>query len=183
LVCMNLPPHLRYKAENIYLVGILPGPREPSLEELNHFTKPLVDDLLRLWEPGLVFSALPHFLRGCVVRCALIALIADLMAIRKMAGMTTISSIEHFCSFCRQSKTDIGNFDVATWARWTSDDFRKAAEAWKNATSESERKKLYKASGVYYSELLRLPYWEPIQFALLDAMHNLFLGDLKTHCR
>ncbi|KAG2049759.1 hypothetical protein BDR06DRAFT_848291, partial [Suillus hirtellus] len=34
---LNLPPSLWYKAENMYLVGIIPGPREPSLDEINHF--------------------------------------------------------------------------------------------------------------------------------------------------
>ncbi|KIJ60422.1 hypothetical protein HYDPIDRAFT_76381, partial [Hydnomerulius pinastri MD-312] len=36
MALLNLPPSLRYKAENRYLVGIIPGPREPSLEEINH---------------------------------------------------------------------------------------------------------------------------------------------------
>ena len=25
------------KTENVYLVGVIPGPKEPSLEEINHF--------------------------------------------------------------------------------------------------------------------------------------------------
>lgn len=49
LACLNLPVHLRYKPENIYLAGIIPGPREPHLYETNHFLELLVDDLLPLW--------------------------------------------------------------------------------------------------------------------------------------
>lgn len=37
MICLNLPPELRFKLENIYLVGIIPGPKEPSLDEINHF--------------------------------------------------------------------------------------------------------------------------------------------------
>jgi hypothetical protein len=36
LVCLNLPPSIRYKVENICLVGIIPGPREPSQHQINH---------------------------------------------------------------------------------------------------------------------------------------------------
>ncbi|TFK89655.1 hypothetical protein K466DRAFT_472712, partial [Polyporus arcularius HHB13444] len=36
LICMNLPPHLRYRPENIYLAGIIPGPSEPKLHQINH---------------------------------------------------------------------------------------------------------------------------------------------------
>ncbi|KIO04370.1 hypothetical protein M404DRAFT_78088, partial [Pisolithus tinctorius Marx 270] len=31
-------------------------------------------------------------------------------------------------------------------------------------------------------ELLCLPYWDPICFMVVKAMHNFFLGDLQHHC-
>ncbi|KIK22681.1 hypothetical protein PISMIDRAFT_11400 [Pisolithus microcarpus 441] len=34
-----------------------------------------------------------------------------------------------------------------------------------------------------WSELLRLPYWDPTRFVVVEAMHNFFLGDLQHHCR
>ncbi|KAA1479469.1 hypothetical protein DENSPDRAFT_759150, partial [Dentipellis sp. KUC8613] len=37
MVCLNLPPHLRYLPENMYLVGVIPGPTKPSGPEINHF--------------------------------------------------------------------------------------------------------------------------------------------------
>ncbi|KAJ3506648.1 hypothetical protein NLJ89_g6754 [Agrocybe chaxingu] len=40
MICLNLPPSLRYKPENVYLVGVIPGPREPSGHEINHLLKP-----------------------------------------------------------------------------------------------------------------------------------------------
>ncbi|TDL13162.1 hypothetical protein BD410DRAFT_735657, partial [Rickenella mellea] len=39
------------------------------------------------------------------------------------------------------------------------------------------------AHGLRWSELLRLPYWDPIKFTVVDTMHALFLGNLKRHCR
>ena len=42
LVCLNLPPDMRYKPENMFLFGIIPGPSEPLLTSLNHYLCPLV---------------------------------------------------------------------------------------------------------------------------------------------
>lgn len=38
LTVMNLPRHLRYKRQNIILVGIIPGPHEPSHEKCVSYT-------------------------------------------------------------------------------------------------------------------------------------------------
>ncbi|KDR82484.1 hypothetical protein GALMADRAFT_30935, partial [Galerina marginata CBS 339.88] len=46
LACLNLPPEERYKPENIFLAGIIPGPKEPPLNALNHYLSLLVNDLL-----------------------------------------------------------------------------------------------------------------------------------------
>ncbi|KAI9068234.1 hypothetical protein FKP32DRAFT_1562149, partial [Trametes sanguinea] len=37
MVCLHLPPHLRYLPENVYLAGVIPGPSKPSTEQINHF--------------------------------------------------------------------------------------------------------------------------------------------------
>ena len=44
-------------------------------------------------------------------------------------------------------------------------------------------KKNFESHGVRYSELLRLPYWDPTTFTILDTMHAMFLDNLKRHCR
>ena len=36
MICLNLPSEIRYKPENMFLVGIIPGPHEPSLHQINH---------------------------------------------------------------------------------------------------------------------------------------------------
>ncbi|KAF8227890.1 hypothetical protein L208DRAFT_1041434, partial [Tricholoma matsutake] len=36
MVCLNLPPSLRYDVENMFLFGVIPGPWQPSLDEINH---------------------------------------------------------------------------------------------------------------------------------------------------
>ena len=50
----NLPTHLRYRARNLQVYGITPGPKEFNTEELAFFMKCLVDDLIRLYEEGII---------------------------------------------------------------------------------------------------------------------------------
>ncbi|EKM60214.1 uncharacterized protein PHACADRAFT_56546, partial [Phanerochaete carnosa HHB-10118-sp] len=45
MACLNLPPNIRYKPENMYLAGIVPEPEEPKLEKLNHYMRPLVPNM------------------------------------------------------------------------------------------------------------------------------------------
>ena len=44
LVILNLPREERYKLENIIVVGIIPGPKEPK-NIINPFLIPLMEDL------------------------------------------------------------------------------------------------------------------------------------------
>ena len=48
--CLNLPLDIRYKPENMYLAGVIPGPKELCLTELNHYMRPVVGQLSASWE-------------------------------------------------------------------------------------------------------------------------------------
>jgi hypothetical protein len=43
--------------------------------------------------------------------------------------------------------------------------------------------KVFKETGVQWSELLCLPYWDPTRCVVVDGMHNLFLGLVQFHFR
>ena len=47
-VLMNLPREMRYKRENVILIGLIPGPKEPD-HDINTFVDPLVRELILLW--------------------------------------------------------------------------------------------------------------------------------------
>ena len=47
MVVMNLPRDARFKPENLLVVGIIPGPKEPK-HQINSFLQPLVD--IDLWD-------------------------------------------------------------------------------------------------------------------------------------
>ena len=46
----NLPRKLQFKAENILILGILPGSNEVHLYHINHYLVLVVDKLLWFWD-------------------------------------------------------------------------------------------------------------------------------------
>ena len=54
LVLINLPRSQRFKWENVIVLGVIPGPKEPELT-VNSFLRPHVDELLEFWE-GVVLN-------------------------------------------------------------------------------------------------------------------------------
>lgn len=183
MICLNLPMHLRYQLENVYLVGIIPGPREPSLHQINHLLRPLVNELIQFWKTGFFISRTCTFGLGRLVRGALIPLVCDLPAARKTAGFMGHGATM-FCSFCRLRLNDIQNVNSDTWPKRHSwKEHMLHACRWRDAGTKSLRETIEKTQGVRYSELLRLPYWDPTRFTVLDTMHNLFLGEFQHHCR
>ena len=77
----NFPCHLRYRRENMILVGIIPGPSEPSLH-VNPFLKHLVIDLLKLWK-GVTMQTTEGLQS---IRAALLCNTSDVPATRKLGG-------------------------------------------------------------------------------------------------
>ena len=45
---MNLQRKVRFKQENVLLIGLIPGPKEPKYS-LNSMLHPLVQELLKFW--------------------------------------------------------------------------------------------------------------------------------------
>lgn len=84
LVLMNLPREVRFKPENVMIVGMIPGPNEPK-GNINTFLQPLVDNLIDLWDGMIIENK--HSLGGILkVKVALLALCCDVPAARKCGG-------------------------------------------------------------------------------------------------
>lgn len=181
MVCLNLPLHLRYKRENVYLIDIIPGPKAPRLQQINHIISVLVDELLEFWT-GVEFSQTSLYPRGRLMCCAVIPLVCDLGAGRKTAGHSSATAT-YFCAFCQLKKRDINTIDPIKWPRRTCEQHRALANQWHDATTSAKQEKCFKDFGVRYSKLLWLPYWKPTQHVVIKVMHNLFLGLFHRHCR
>ena len=182
LACLNLPPSLRYKPENLYLAGIIPGPREPNYDEINHFIGPLIHRFLPMWREGTWFSRTASYVRGRLCRSAIAALVCDLLGSRKVSGHAH-PSMRFLCARCLLTQDSINDIDCSHWTRRTWDSILDAACAYKNATSQAERTKIFKQWGVRWTAFMDLPYWNNLLSVVVDGMHNLFLGLVSHHVR
>lgn len=184
LAVMNLPRHLRYKRKNMLLIGIIPGPSEPS-HNINSFLQPLVAELKDFWH-GVTLNVR----RGmggseqALVRCALLCVSCDLPAGRKVCGFLSHSAAKG-CSKCSKvfsggvSNMCYAGFDRSLWTPRTNTLHRKNVEEVMKCNTKTERAKKEAELGCRYSVLLDLPYFDPPAMLAVDPMHNLFLGTGK----
>lgn len=176
LVLLNLPRSIRYKRENVILVGVIPGPSEPSLN-INSYLSPLVSELLELWT-GVPLS------ESQVMRAVLLAVSCDLPAGRKVCGLlghsANLGCSRCYCSFSEGfGRQNYSNFDRSSWLLRSNQKHRDDIKKIQKCKTKTERVSAESALGCRYSILLQLPYFDPIRMLLIDPMHNLFLGTAK----
>lgn len=181
LICLNIPPDARYKIENVCLVAIIPGPREPSLEGVNHFLLPIIEAFLRLWAPGLWISSTPQHPYGRLIRAIIAIVIADLIGARHVAGLVSPSH-RLFCSYCKLTLPNIGVFDKTVWPKRTIEEHRDLSRQWRDAMTEEDREAITEILGIRWSVLNLLPYWNPLRQLGVEGMH-LFLRVLSKQAR
>ncbi|KAG9016819.1 hypothetical protein FRB90_002069, partial [Tulasnella sp. 427] len=182
LICQNLPPALRFREDNVCLVGLIPGPRKPHGQQVNHFLQPLVDDFKIFWN-GVYYSRTYSHPEGRLVYGALGPVIGDLDACRAVAGFASHSHT-FCCSYCRVQKQELAEINPRRWdeLKRTVESHREFAAAWKEAPSAVLRKQLFDQYATTWTPLMELEYWDPTKDCVLDPMHNLFLGLASTHC-
>ncbi|KIK38450.1 hypothetical protein CY34DRAFT_108662 [Suillus luteus UH-Slu-Lm8-n1] len=140
------------------------------------------DDLLPFWDSGVTFSRTSKYPDGRVVRIALIPIICDLPAAKQVAGFSGVGS-KFFCSYCLLPLYDIDNLDRCQWPPRDVEIHRRHACSYRDAPTLEERQRIFDQFGVRWTELLRLPYWDPISFTVVESMHILYLRILRYHCR
>lgn len=183
LTIANLPRSERYKLENMIISGVIPGPKEPK-KHVNFYLKPLVSELLQLWKGTYlkttsVFEFVP-------VRCALFCVTCDLPASRKICGFTSYTSTQG-CSKCMKKfpcdafgqKPDYSGFDRSSWQSRSHSLHLEHISEYHTARTASNHQELEQKYGVRFSELLRLPYFDIVEYHVIDPMHNLLLGTCK----
>jgi hypothetical protein len=123
LAVMNLPRNIRFKQENIILLGIIPGPSEPK-KHINSFLNPLITELIDFYH-GVDMSVDTKF-SVCVkkVKCALLCVTCDTPAGRKACGYLGHNAAYGCCKCLKKFSGNVGKmnfsgFDHLSWVART----------------------------------------------------------------
>ena len=142
LIVQNLPRSERFKIENVILLGMIPGPSEPS-KHINTYLVPLVDDLLKLY-CGIELPV--ENSKTMKVKAVLSCVVCDIPATRKVCGFLGISAnkgcskcVKHFETTTFGSKPDYSVYDQLTWMSRTCPEHYRNALLSKNALTPTER--------------------------------------------
>ncbi len=181
LAVLNLPREERFKRSNLILVGVIPGPKEPSLH-MNTFLAPLVDELLTLWD-GVEMSLHDGSKRN--IRAALLCVTCDIPAGKKVCGFRAFGS-DYGCSRCFHKfpgpfgEKCYADFNRNEWPPRNNATHRRHVKEIKAANTLNKREELEKKYGCRYSCLLKLPYYDAVRMStVVDPLHNMFLGTAK----
>jgi hypothetical protein len=183
MVLLNLPPHLRYLEENIYVAGVIPGPSKPSNDQLNHYLELIVREAKELWQSGVFFSRTFKHRRGRLARGILVPLVCDLPGARQAIGYPGTLTAHYFCTSCDLDLDDIHVIDPSLWPAKDVREIRTFAQLYRDAPDEKVQQYVFQGSGWRWSPLFELEYWDPVIFTAIDSMHSLDLNLVKNHCR
>lgn len=183
--CANLAldPSIRYLPEYLFLAAIIPGPHEPSVEEIDYFVQPVVKQFVQAWQPGFRVSRTALSESGAVVEAAILLSVNDLPAARAIAGFPGVAS-NFICTICQlRGKTGIFDTKHSHWIPKDREELRHWSTAYRDAQTLDERKTIFENHGIRWSSLWLLDYWDPTRMLVIDAMHCVLEGIVHYHCR
>ena len=188
LTILNLPRKERYNLENIILVSIIPGPKEPKLT-LNPLLAPFVEELISVYD-GWTLTISNDVIgeQSVHIRACLACVSCNVPAMRKLGGFLAIGHTARLgCSKCLKEfpttafgdTPDYSGFDQDKWVPRSLENHKLQCEEVSACYTKTSLQRLESQYGVRYSLLLELPNFNPIRFGIIDPMHNLLLGTLK----
>jgi hypothetical protein len=182
LYCLNLPFHVRYRFENTLIVGLTPPPHLPDPITISHLLEPVINSVAKYGAaPGQNVPTSRHP-DGISVKAKIAPVIADLEGSRKATGFLGHGATM-FCSFCLCTSDQLEDLNIQSWELRNGAQVRAQAEAWLHQTTKAGRNALQKTTGVRWTPLHNLPYWDPVKHVVLGFMHNWLEGVLQHHLR
>jgi hypothetical protein len=107
----------------------------------------------------------------------------DLLAARKASQLAPVTS-HFYCSVCQCYHQDtLGRTDHQNWEFRDSEELRRHAEQWKTASTSKDQEDIFTTYGTRWSEMWRLPYWNPTRQLVVDTMHCVLEGVAHHHFR
>ena len=161
LTILNLPRQERYLQENVILLGVIPGPKEPSLH-INTLLEPLVKEMMSLWT-GVVMNiaqGVQTLVRGALLCCG-----CDVPAARKVCSFLAHNAYRG-CSRCLLpfptitfgEKADYTNTDRSQWPPRAIESHKQHALAYKCCNTQAAREELERRYGMVYITQYSMSY-------------------------
>ncbi|KIY67041.1 hypothetical protein CYLTODRAFT_353992, partial [Cylindrobasidium torrendii FP15055 ss-10] len=179
LVCLNLPPHIRWLPNKTMLLGVIPG--HPSQDQVNHYLCRVIRDFQDLWK-GVFYSRTFKYAFGRLTRAAIALVICDMLALRQVLGFPGATAT-NFCTLCTLPIQQIDNVDSNTWLARHWPTMKEAARQWRDAPNEGQREALWKQTQLRYTPFVELPYWNSLISAPPEPMHWRALGTFQSLIR
>ncbi|KAJ7712854.1 hypothetical protein B0H16DRAFT_1811810 [Mycena metata] len=179
-----LPHHRRYRPRNLLLTKLSPGPHGETSDEFQRGMAATVADLLMLYDEG-IFVKTPKYPQGRRVRIILIAVCCDHPAMCVCGGFSDHRSKKFPCTRCNITHDDIqtaaGMKVDAFTARDGEQHRRESAEYAKIPEDDKKARDTFASTyGTRYYEFSHLSYFDPVRQIIIDPMHCIFLGVVKT---
>lgn len=165
LVQNYLPPHIRYKKENMIVVALHYGTKP----NMNRFFLPLVSDMCELYSSGLLVDIYgeSRMFQPCIVNC-----VADLPAKHAMTHFKLYNSY-YGCLVC-YSKGELVGRNVRYTFEATPAKIRTMEETLRYMKNPYEVKGVQNASA-----MVALPEFDLINGFTIDYMHCICMGIVK----
>ncbi|EXX53885.1 hypothetical protein RirG_239710 [Rhizophagus irregularis DAOM 197198w] len=134
------------------VLGLLPGPNEVSLHQINHYLAPIVNELVLLWD-GVTFDNTFEYQELRKIQAALILVLCDIPAARKICGHISALSSCYRCEKKANYENHKHNFagmdNISEWfINRDSAQFRENALGWRRCNSNAARNRFVKTTGV-----------------------------------
>ncbi|XP_077867666.1 uncharacterized protein LOC144356999 [Saccoglossus kowalevskii] len=183
LVINNLPRQERFLPNNMILVGLLPGPKEPK-KHMNSYMEPLVAELQQL---STSVKMKDESSIGNIYRAEVMCISSDIPATRKCGGFVGHGALRG-CSKCLTSfpreefgaKADYSNFDDESYPPRSDGEHKEHAYRALMARTQADQTRIEREYGARWTHLNYLKYFQPVRFHVVDPMHNLLLGTAKN---
>ena len=97
--CLNLPPHLHYCHENMFIASLTPPPNPPSMITISYVIDPVIESTLKYSTTPCLPVPTCCAPDGVEVDIKVTPLIADLEGSCKVRGFL-LTAATMFCTFC-----------------------------------------------------------------------------------
>ncbi|KAG1755257.1 uncharacterized protein EDB91DRAFT_1042129 [Suillus paluster] len=179
LLIVDLRFGYQYQPRNLMVFGITPGPKEFDSDELQFFMKNYVDNLISLYENGIMAKT-PNYPNGMSsIRMILVAICCDNPVLCKVCGFGGHRKEEGFCTRCHIKRSELKTRDAMDYDKFPpqyGEEHTKRAQEYLDL-DEKEHEAFFKLHSALYFELSRLKYFDPVCMSVIDPMHSFLLGE------